>query len=211
MYWRWWRRRAERAERKAAAGSGSLPENKEPGTEGGCSHDNARDVSNKIGDVEDANKRSQTPPFYDFDDLVAGLQGEIGAVQRRLTTKIQERVQRDIERTDEESTANRDHVIYVVADGENPEVRLPLVSARHRRIPVLTEVEISLQAAVEEYPERGNRYALVFGPAARTLERRLVCVTVRMLGLQPGETVIEVEGKLLKRIPRPESGVVEKG
>jgi len=139
------------------------------------------------------------PPVFNLDDLVAGLQQAVGLVQQRGYINAVQYRQREWERRRAPGDGGG-FVVHLEADGPHSEQWFELQPATSRSIPVLAEAEFTLDAAVEASGDPASPYALVFGPTAVALGTRLVRVSIRVWGVQPGSAEIRVDGALLKQL-----------
>lgn len=141
--------------------------------------------------------------FHAFDALVDGLRGQVGAAQRRAEEAQAARLRRQLALFEDGTPEREDLFFHLAASaGGEDAVNLPLASLMYRRMPVVREVEVELDAAVERMPGAEPRYAFVFGPDAAKVGARMVRVSILMRGPQPGATEIRVEGRRFRTFPQ---------
>lgn len=135
--------------------------------------------------------------------MVEGLRGQVGLAQRRIEEGIEGRLRRRISLLEDGATDREDLFFHVAAGSQGDDaINLPLASLLYPKMTTVQEVELTLDAAVEVTPGPEPRYSFIFNPDAMKRGTRIVKVSIRMHGPQPGPTEILVEGKTLKSIAK---------
>ena len=146
----------------------------------------------------------------ELDRLVAALQSEVATAQARISKQHQGRVDR-LMQLDREGAIEMIRLSFVVDGETGPEkerqesVCCPLAILRPHRAPQVDELIFEFDAEVQPVQQEddagSNRLSLVIRRPARWFKRRLLRVKIWLRGPQPGDGVVHVNGKVLKRYP----------
>lgn len=144
-------------------------------------------------------RRQAHSKYHDFDALVDALRAEIGAAQRKIAQRMQDRLQRKLSLLDGAGASEEDlNVRLAAAEGNEGLLHFPAEALQSWQKLVLQEVEFRFEAALEVKSGPTPLYALIFDPKRPMRGLRKVQVAIRMVGVQPGRAEVLVEGQLLK-------------